>query len=347
MGDCFLTTTDQLSCLVVGSDDNLRRLEATYLVEMGYKSIYHASNGAEAWYTLKNQSIGLVVSAWDLPDMSGLVLLRFFRADSSFSDLPVLLIGKKITKTQVIEAGEAGVSGIMTHPFTDQAFKTKISKMLRVAEEDSSDVEYKVGYDRGLEYMRKGRFEEALSQFKQLLTLYESAEIYYNMGYIKTAQGRFEEALLAFRRATQINSAFAKAYQKMGEVYAKLGRKDEAQSCLEKAAEIYLEKQMDDNAESALLEALKINPNTINVYNTLGIVYRRQSKYQEAIRYYRKALRVTPEDENIHFNLARVYMEVKEFREARRVLERAVELNPEFEEARTLLKSLEMGAGLT
>jgi tetratricopeptide (TPR) repeat protein len=108
--------------------------------------------------------------------------------------------------------------------------------------------------------MRKGRYEEALTQFKTLLELFESAEVYYNLGYIKTAQGRYEEALIAFRRATQINSAFAKAYQKMGEVYAKMGRKDEAQSCLERAAEIYLEKQMDDSAESALLEALKINP---------------------------------------------------------------------------------------
>jgi hypothetical protein len=40
-------------------------------------------------------------------------------------------------------------------------------------------------------------------------------------------------------------------------------------------------------------------------------------------------------------------MEVKEFREARRVLEKALILNPDFEEAGALLKSLELGAGLT
>jgi DNA-binding response OmpR family regulator len=80
MGESFLSRSDQHSFLLVGNDDNLRRIEATYLVEMGYKSIHHAANGAEAWSALKNHTISLVVSSWELSDISGLVLLRFIRA---------------------------------------------------------------------------------------------------------------------------------------------------------------------------------------------------------------------------------------------------------------------------
>ncbi|MEW5721533.1 MAG: tetratricopeptide repeat protein [Thermodesulfobacteriota bacterium] len=335
-----MTEPSPVTFLLVHQDASVRHTEKTYLLDMGYTEILEAKDGTEAWYMIKNMEVGLVVSAWRLPDMSGLVLLKIIRADAACSDLPYLMVVEQVTKIEVIEAGEAGVTDIITKPLHREAFQAKVAQALKT-EPDAKDTEVRKHYQRGVELMKGGRYEEALAEFKLILSMYESAEVYYNMGYIKTAQGKYEEAIAAFRRATQINSAFAQAYQKMGEVYALIGREDEAQACLQKAAEIYLEKQMEKEAEKALLEALKINPQTINVYNTLGIVYRRQARYQEAIRYYRKALKVTPDDENIHFNLARVYLSVKSVREARRALTTALSLNPDFLEAAALLNSLE------
>ena len=132
----------------------------------------------------------------------------------------------------------------------------------------------------------------------------------------------------------------------MAEVYKKLGRVREAQVTYERAAEIFMDKNMDDNAETIYMKALEINPNTINVYNSLGILYRRQGKLQESVRMYRKALRVSPFDEHIHYNLARVYMAAKEFQNAANTLQAAVKINPDFVEASNLLKSIEMDNGL-
>jgi tetratricopeptide (TPR) repeat protein len=311
---------------------------------MGFLDVLQAENGTDAWYMLKNYDIDAVISAWTLPDMSGLVLLRIVRADSALAGRPFVLVGEGLNKSQVIEAGEAGVNEILTRPLVRERFSGRI-RMLFGVQEDPKDKEFQSVYNRGMEFMKQARFDEALDSFRRLLSIYESAEVYYNMGYIRTAQGRYEEALLAFRRATQINRAYAMAYQRMAEIFSKLGRRDEAQECLSQAAEIYLEKQMDDEAEATLLEALSLNPNTINVYNTLGIVYRRKKKYQEAIRYYRKALRVTPKDENIHFNLARVYLSVDNAREAMRSLRMSLDINPQFKEAARLLTELETRAG--
>jgi tetratricopeptide (TPR) repeat protein len=136
------------------------------------------------------------------------------------------------------------------------------------------------------------------------------------------------------------------SYKRMGEIHLKLGQSDQAQECLERAGEIFIDKYMDEEAEKVLLEALKLNPSTMNVFNSLGIIYRRQGKYQEAIRSYRKALRVNPEDEHIHYNLARVYMGVNNVTEARKSLIRAKELNPDFQAAQDLLRSIDMGRGL-
>jgi tetratricopeptide (TPR) repeat protein len=166
------------------------------------------------------------------------------------------------------------------------------------------------------------------------------------MGYINTAQGNYEEAILCFRKATQINNAFAKAYRKLGEVYIQLGRTKEAEINLQKAADIYMDKNMDKNAEQILLQVAEINPNTINVYNSLGILYRRQNKYDTALIQYQKALKVDPQDEHIYYNLSRVYLLMKKFSQATEALKKALNIDPDFTEAQDLLKSIEVGQAI-
>jgi len=340
-----LVELSSTTCLLVDSDSAERRAEAALIKEMGVANILQATTGTEAWSMLKHFHADLVVSAWNLPEMSGLVLLKVIRTDTASARTPVILMVEEVTRKQVLEAGEAGVSGMILRPFTKETFIKKVEETLET-EEDAETVKVKEAFDEGVELMNTGRLEEALIRFKRILTLYESAEIYYNLGYIKTAQGRYEEAILAFRRATQINSAFAQAYQKMAEVYLKLGRQDEAQRCLEKAAEIYMDKNMDENAEAVFMEAIKINPNTMNVYNSLGILYRRQGRYEESVRQYKKALRVNPHDEHIHYNLARALLAVKDFEGAAQVLKQALKISYDFGEARELLRSIELGQGL-
>lgn len=317
----------------------LRNADAALLRELGYREITASGSGTEAWSTIKNNRIDFVIAGWDLKEMNGLVLLKVLRADAHFSTIPYMLVVEEITKSQVVSAGEAGVTEILVRPFSKEVFKRKVADSLD-PELDQQSVEVKNLMETGEELVRRGRYEEALSKFKRVMMVYDSAEVYYNLGYIKTAQGKFEEAIIAFRKATQINNAYAQAFQKMGEVYAKLGRIDEAQQCFERAAEIYMEKNMDENAEELYMEALKINPNTLNVYNSLGILYRRQGRLKDSIRMYRKALRVNPEDENIYYNLARVFISVNSPEKAVDILEKALKINPGFSEAAKLIVAL-------
>ncbi|MFH1091463.1 MAG: tetratricopeptide repeat protein [Pseudomonadota bacterium] len=331
--------------LLVDSEDTLRQTEAAVLRDMGYNEILLAFDGEQAWSMMKNFQVDLVISSWYLPDMSGLVLLKFVRAEETLAKIPFVMLVDQATKAHVFEAGAAGVTDMIVRPFTRETFKKKIDQAIQ-AEADPQAIEAGKLHEKGLSLMKQGRYEEAVASFQRILNVYESAELFYNLGYIKTAQGRYEEAIMAFRRATQINNAFAQAYQKMGEAFAKMGRADEAQKCLEKAAEIFMDKKEDEKAEEVFMQILQVNPDTQNVYNTLGILSRRQGKFEEAIKMYRKALLVNPFDEHIHYNLARVYLSVKKFREAEETLRTSVKLNPDFVEAQELLKSLEMGEGI-
>lgn len=326
-------------------EPNSRKVEYEYLKEIGFGEIYQTDSGTEAWSMIKNFDADFVISTWHLREMNGLVLLKVIRADAAHASIPFLMLVEEVTKGQVVAAGEAGVNNMLLKPFTKAVFGAKISETIK-PEDAPEIVESRRMYDTGLELMKQGSYEEALTSFKKILSIHESAEVYFNLGYIKTAQGQYEEAILAFRRATQINNAFAQAYQKMGEAYARLGRADEAQVCFEKAAEIFMEKNMEENAEAVFMQALEINPNTLNVYNSLGILYRRQGRFNDSIRMYQKALRVNPKDEHIMYNLARAFMAVKDLQNAASTLRIAVVINPDFREAQNMLTSLEVGQGL-
>lgn len=325
--------------LVVENVEYRRRAELRILRDLGYAKVFEADNAQDAWDIFKRQGIDFVLSAWNMPGMNGLDLLRTIRAEAAFAKAPFFLMVDSISKDQVIEAGEAGVTDIVTTPLSRKTLQEKIARALR---DDARTKEFTKWFNRGVDLMETDRYEEALEVFQHVLTIYESAETFYNVGYIKTNQGKYEEALLAFHRATQINAAHALAFHKMGEVYGLLGRDTEARECLVQAAEIYMDKHMDKDAESIFTRVLKLDPGAIDVYNSLGILYRRQGRYAKAVECYQNALLVIPDDEHIFYNLARAYADEKNWRPAREALKKALQINPELHEARNLLKSLEV-----
>ena len=86
-----------------------------------------------------------------------------------------------------------------------------------------------------------------------------------------------------------------------------------------------------------------LRPDTTNVYNSLGIIYRRQGRLREALEAYQKALKVHPKDEYICFNAARVHLDLGNQVESREYLRKALEINPYFAMASELLRATELG----
>jgi tetratricopeptide (TPR) repeat protein len=330
-----------LRVVVAETEKPLRRAIAQMLEEVGFQEVHQAATGSEAWAYLRRNGADFIIAGWNMPEMNGMALLKIVRTDPELFSVPVFLVTHHINQTQVIEAGEAGVTDIVLLPLSKGTFQRKLEAVFQALPEPEFQRAERF-FQQGLELMKQGRWEEALAAFREVLDAHENAEVYYNMGYIKTAQGRYEEAIQFFRRATQIKNDFARAYQKMGECYLSLNRPRLAEQSFQQAAAIYMEKQMDDYAEQVLKEVLKINPETINVYNNLGIIYRRQGRYQRAIRQYEKALKVSPRDENVHYNLGRTYYEMKEYPQAKEAVAEALDIHPAFKEAKSLLQAIEL-----
>lgn len=323
--------------IVAEKDLSLRHRMVDLLRDMGIVRVEATPSGTSAWAMLKRDGADMVIAGWNLQEIGGLSLLKIMRADADFVATPFLLLSEVVTQSQVVEAGEAGVSEILCRPITLERVRDRVNELLYPTE-DAVKLEADRVYARGVKLMEEERWEEASAVFQHILTLYDSPEVYYNLGYINTVLERYEEAIVYFRRATEIDQTFAQAYQRMGECYMAMGKHEEAQKLLSLAAEIVKSKDKQDETRSEVLqEVMRVNPKTINIFNTLGIIYRRQGRYEEASDQYRRALKVNPNDENIYYNLARTLYEIDQYKQARQNLIKALELNPGFEEAAKLL----------
>jgi len=329
-----------ISILIVGPDCVYQNTLLQMLGNLGFRQVDKAADGAKAWEIIKRTNPRIVISQWDMPEITGLALLRLIRADADFSDMPVILSTREIAKADVVRAGEAGVNAILVEPVSIVNLETKLRLILEF-EMSPTTKKAKEFMTRGDLYLKQERLEPALREYEKVLGILESAEVYYNIGYIKTARGEYDEALAAFRKATQINQMFAKAYKAMADVYVKMGRNDMAEKYLQMAGDIFLEREMHENAESIFNEILKLNPDTINVYNSLGILYRRQNRVEDAIKLYEKAIKINPNDENVHFNLGRAYLEMKNTQMAKKSFLKALKINPQFDTAKGMITAIE------
>jgi len=328
--------------LVVHNDRQKRGFVVDALKESGFENVEQVEDGAAAFHVLKRRPVDCVISAWNMPQMNGLTLLRIISADEELYNIPFIIMASNISRETVMEAGKHGVSSILLEPFTEEALKHKIDSVLGMHKSEKADAADDF-FKKAKTLAEKGKYDEALQLYKRMLEANEDAEVYYNIGYIKTAQQKYDEALIAFRRAVMINNLYARAYKKMGEVHVKKGDPEKAEEYFRKAGDIFLERDMDSEAEEAYKEVLKINPDTTNVYNSLGILYRKQGKFEESLKQYHLAIKVNPDDENILYNLGRALLDADRIDEARNTFDRALELNPEFTEARNMLQAIKLG----
>jgi tetratricopeptide (TPR) repeat protein len=79
----------------------------------------------------------------------------------------------------------------------------------------------------------------------------------------------------------------------------------------------------------------------IEVFNKLGIIYRKQGKWRDAIREYEKAITIKKNDEGLYYNIAMAYAEGGEFKSSSSFLEKALAINGKFGEGnKSIIKNI-------
>jgi two-component system, chemotaxis family, chemotaxis protein CheY len=119
----------KMKFLVVDDFSTMRRIVRNLLKELGYTNVDEAEDGAVALQKLSSGGFDFVVTDWNMPNMTGIELLRAIRATAQLAHLPVLMITAEAKKENIIEAAQAGASGYIVKPFTAVTLSEKMSKI--------------------------------------------------------------------------------------------------------------------------------------------------------------------------------------------------------------------------
>ena len=119
-----------LTYLVVDDFSTMRRIVSGLLRQCGATRILEAEDGVQALRIIESKAVDFVISDWNMPNMTGLDLLKALRAHPKFSRMPLLLITAEGKKENIVEAAQAGADGYIVKPFTQDVLQEKLTRIL-------------------------------------------------------------------------------------------------------------------------------------------------------------------------------------------------------------------------
>jgi two-component system chemotaxis response regulator CheY len=116
--------------LIVDDSSTMRRIIINTLNKLGYKECHEAANGREGVERLASTQVDMVITDWNMPEMSGIDFIKAVRANDATKQLPVLMVTTNAAEDDIVEALKAGVNNYVVKPFTPDTIKEKIQAAL-------------------------------------------------------------------------------------------------------------------------------------------------------------------------------------------------------------------------
>lgn len=115
---------------LVADDSRVVRTSVRAVLEnsIGTKDIVEVSDGLEALKALQAQRIDMIISDWNMPNLSGEELLYNVRNSKEWSAIPFIMMTAHGGRDYLITAIQNGVSSYITKPFTPAELEDKIAK---------------------------------------------------------------------------------------------------------------------------------------------------------------------------------------------------------------------------
>lgn len=121
----------QLKALVVDDASFVRDLvKRTVRSQFPEINLEEAADGRKAQSLMVRQTYDLILCDWEMPEMSGLELLRWARQQDAYRNQPFVMVTSRGDKEHVVEAIREGVSDYLGKPFSPDSLGKKIRKVL-------------------------------------------------------------------------------------------------------------------------------------------------------------------------------------------------------------------------
>lgn len=132
---------------ILVADDLLetRLLLKSILKKLGH-NVTTTEDGEEAWEALQNSNIAMVISDWEMPNLTGIELCKKIRETDMGRYVYLILLTAKNEKNELVEGMEAGADDFITKPFNNQELNVRIRAGERIIrlQEDLEEKNFKL-----------------------------------------------------------------------------------------------------------------------------------------------------------------------------------------------------------
>jgi two-component system, chemotaxis family, chemotaxis protein CheY len=121
-----------MNILIVDDSKAMRMIVRRTLQQAGFDQghqVAEAANGAEALRAIRSSRPDLVLSDWNMPEMSGIELLTTLRAEGV--DVKFGFVTSEGTERMRAEANAAGALFLISKPFTADDFRKSLAAVVR------------------------------------------------------------------------------------------------------------------------------------------------------------------------------------------------------------------------
>jgi two-component system chemotaxis response regulator CheY len=118
--------------LVVDDSKVMRDMVEACLKPNASLSVTQASSGLEAIEQLSLKRFDIVVLDLNMPDIGGIEVVEFVRAQDQLRELPIIIVTTRGDDASRAKALDAGASRYLTKPFTPQAILEEVGLLLAV-----------------------------------------------------------------------------------------------------------------------------------------------------------------------------------------------------------------------
>lgn len=119
-----------LRVLVADDASTMRRIIIRSLEAIGISDVVEAEDGVEAVAMYAQGGFDLIITDWNMPHKDGMAVLQEIRSQDP--DIPIVMVTTEAEKRRVLEAIRAGVSDYLIKPFTTDALREKLGRLVPV-----------------------------------------------------------------------------------------------------------------------------------------------------------------------------------------------------------------------
>jgi len=118
--------------LIVDDSPTIRRMVRAALTGLRGLTFREAGTGLDAIESLVVAPVDLIVLDLNMPDMHGLEVLRFVRAQEAFKTLPIVVLTTRGDEPSRQAALASGATLFLTKPFSPHALASDVAALLGV-----------------------------------------------------------------------------------------------------------------------------------------------------------------------------------------------------------------------